>query len=107
MTLQVPVSEDEKMAGLQRLSNRYHPSESPVVVKGKEDYKRYKLEEAFKDIETQSTDAASFEELIRHLTKKGQQIKKDTTYQLTPNEVAKINLLFQHTDIGNYGTVEM
>ena len=100
-------TEDEKMAGLQRLSNRYQPTESPVVVKGREDYKRLKLTEAFNDLDTSKDGFITLDELIQHLTRKGQKARDDPTYQLSLAEIDKIQLLFDLLDLEKTGSVGM
>ena len=91
-------TEDEKMAGVQRLSWRYKPTESPVVVKGKEDYKRLKLMEAFEDADINKDGKVNFDELLNHLTKKAQQVRKDPTFQFNPPEVDALNVFFDSVD---------
>ncbi len=98
-------TEDEKMAGIQRLTNRYEPSESPVMVKGKEDYKRLRLSEVFQDIDTNRDGFLTFEELIQHLNKKGQQLRNDPKYQITLQEVEHIKILFDSADVDGSGSV--
>ncbi len=93
------------MAGIQRLTNRCRPSESPVKVKGREDYKRLKLTEMFQDIDTSRDGFLTFEELIQHLTKKGKQVKTDPNYQLAPTEVEHIKMLFTYADVESSGSI--
>jgi len=100
-------TEDEKMAGLQRLSNRYQPSASPVVVKGREDYKRLKLTEAFQTIDTNRDGYVSMEELTAFLTKRGQQLRGDPNYRLNPDEAERVKALFESMDADNSGTVDV
>lgn len=98
-------TEDEKMAGIQRLTNRYQPSESPVMVKGKEDYKLLRFNEAFQDIDTNKDGFLTFDELIQHLTTKGRKQRNDPNYRLTNDEEENIRLLFNSIDVDGSGSV--
>ena len=100
-------TEDEKMAAIQRLSNRYHPSETPEVVRGKEDYKRLKLTEAFRDVDTNRDGYINLDELLLHLTKKIREVRKDSNYQLSLAENEKLQMFFDSVDVDKSGSISM
>jgi len=101
------VTEDEKMAAIQRLTKRYQPSETPEVVKGKEDYKKLKLTEAFNEVDTNRDGYITLDELLNHLTKKTREIKKDPNYQIGLAETEKIQTFFDSVDIDRTGSINM
>ncbi len=86
------------MAGVQRLSRRYQPTESPVVVKGKEDYKRLKLTEAFQQADTNKDGFVTLDELVNHLTKKAREVRKDPAFQFQRPQLDSLRLLFESID---------
>lgn len=98
-------TEDEKGAGLQRLSNRYGPSVSPVVVQGKEDYKRLKLTEAFQDIDTNRDNMISYDELVRHLSTKAKEVRRDPNFDFSRIELDNIRQLYDAIDTDRSGSI--
>jgi Ca2+-binding EF-hand superfamily protein len=103
----IGLSEDEKTAGIQRLSRRYYPSQGPEVIKSREDYKILKLTEAFRNIDVEQDGYITINELFDHITKKIREKTKDPTYQLTPGEEEKLKLFFDDLDQDGTGIVDM
>jgi len=101
------LTEDEKTAGIQRLSRGYYPSQGPEAIKSREDYKIFKLTEAFKDIEVEQDGYITINELLNHLTKKIREKIKDPTYQLTPREEERIKFFFDEVNQDGAETIDM
>ncbi len=100
-------TEEEKMAAIQRLSKRYLPSETPEAVRAKEDYKRLKLTEAFRNIETNREGYLSLDELFQILTRKLREARRDPNLELSLAESEKIQLFFESIDVDRTGYVNM
>lgn len=91
------INENIRFAGIDRLTKRDAHLRSPAVIAGEQDYKRYKLVEAFKEIAGEDQ-KMEYNELLGFLTKKGKEITKNVNFQFKEEQVKNIENLFNEID---------
>jgi Ca2+-binding EF-hand superfamily protein len=106
MNIQV-IAEEWKEGARERLSRRYKPEEAENMLKGREDYIRFKLNEAFRYADTNQDGAISVDELYQFLIQKGAEKKKDPNYDLTALQKERIRQFFEDVDVEGSGRVDM
>ena len=106
MNLQV-IGEEEKMAGIQRLSRRYNLKDTPQIVQGREDYRRFKLNELFKQFQEENGEDITLDQLYDFLEAEGAKAKNDPTYRLEQLQKQKIAQFFEEIDDEESGRVKV
>lgn len=101
------IAEEWKEGARERLSRKYKPEEAEEAMRGREDYIRFKLNEAFKRVDTNQDGAITVDELYQFLIQKGAEKKKDPNYDLTALQKERIRQFFEDVDVEGTGSIDM
>jgi len=101
------LAEEWKEGARERLSRRYKVEEAESMLRGKEDYTRFKLNEAFKSLDAYGDGTISIDELYQFLIQKGAEKKKDPNYDLTAFQREAIRQFFESVDVDGLGRIDM